>query len=151
MKEFIFDLTSGPSELLFQVGFDAEIGSVSRWEAQGGARSGIFHTIPSGPVLISSRTPSAGNMLTIFESDDAGVVAAWVMGAFIPAISPHTIKVIAVPNGTNYHEYHSLLGPFIGIRLFAAELWTVEALGISERAPATMLSDPGPFIVVGGM
>lgn len=154
MSEFKFNLgASSAPRRAFRVGFSAEVETVNGWNGAGWwTIQPIFITIPSGPVLVSGGGPSlAGGTIKIAESADPWLVLQWltVDGNGFQGTGVK-VRTINVPAGAEYSAYHSISGPFVAMIVNAVDEFAVEAVGIPERAPATMLKDPNPYLV-GGM
>lgn len=100
-------------------------------------------------MLIRSVGQSSGHTLTIVESEDPRVIAAFGVGTSLGFTTEFTLKTINIAPGANYVAYHNLAGPYVGMRLEGVEDFTIEALGLPERAPATMVRNPTTTIIPG--
>lgn len=148
MSDFDFQLgASSVPALAFRVGFSGESEMVARWTTNGFQLiTPVFVTIPSGPVLIRSIGISPfGSTIKIAESDSSYQVAQWVVDEGSFAQSGLSVRNINVPAGAEYTAFHTIRGPFVAIlSASGTDDFVVQALGIPERAPATMWLDPNP-------
>lgn len=142
MSEFKFPFgASSRSFLTFQIGFRAEVEAVNGWNLN--AIPNLFIPIPSGPLLVAIVSQSIGETsIKIAESDDSGSVAQWVTASGSYTSPGLRVRTINVPAGAEYTAYHNVNRKFVGMVVMGLDDFEVQAVGIPERAPATLLKNP---------
>ena len=139
--------------LPLRVGFSAEVEIVKGWDPRNDnfALQPAFLTIPSGPVRMSSvGLPFSAHTIFIGESTNPGALLEWLRqaGGDVLPVAGVKVRAIAVLAGIEYSAYHAISGPFVGMIGDYLNQFVVEAVGIPERAPASMVQDPNPNIIV---
>lgn len=146
MNEFKFDLVSW-AVLTLRFGFSGEVETVKAWTADGNASiDRVFIAIPSGPVHVARTGTGLGGSIQIAESNSPKLLAEWVIQQHrLEQPSGLIVRTISIPAGVPYSEYHNISGPYVGMLVeTGTDEFVVQAVGIPERAPASMLQDPNP-------
>lgn len=154
MSEFKFNMVAGlpnAAGIYLRAGFSAEVETANRWATVGGVpRAGTFITVPSGPVMVASLGPAPGGVIWIAESDNPLSVAQWGTGNTpIPQPANLNLRSVNVAPGVPFKSFLTFGAAFVAMRCVGtgATVFNVEAFGIPERAPATLLYDLNPSLI----